>query len=266
MTSNKSGSLLHRLPSDKFVFSLLIASCIGISSLSCEAAPAAKTSNSGSAIAKLKVDLDTTGIAKTTKVEIVPKDPYSKQEEVIDLNGAPTHVRILFDGKQLKYGDNSFNEPHLLIYPMADYVALFPKERQIAFNKRIATLKKIIANKSVKGVKEIPVLPESDGYEFCHDQEKYLAFNQGAGTGVSYVTVYGNGDPPVNESDFFYSFQGLTADGKYYVAFYWPVKATGMPKDLPLAKSQKYLETLPRGKYQPSLDVLDKVVSSITIK
>jgi len=254
------------MTSIKFALAILAATCIGTSPLSCQAAPPAKASNAGSDIAKLKVELDTTGIAKTTKVEIVPKDPYVKEEEVIDLNGSPMHVRILFDGKQLKYGDNSFNEPHLLIYPMADYVALFPKDRKTAFNKRIAVIKKIIATKSTKGVQEIPVLPESDGHEFCHDQEKYLKFNQGAGSGVSYVTVYGNGDPPVNENDFFYSFQGLTADGKYYVAFYWPVKATGMPKDLPLAKSEKYLQTLSRAKYSPSLDVLDKVVSSITIK
>lgn len=253
------------MTSKKSAFAVLVATCIGTSQLASQAAPATTAQNAAPSIAKLQVELDTTGIAKSTKVEILPKDPYAS-DDVISLSGAPMHVRILFDGKKLQYGDNDFRQPHLLIYKLADYAAVFPKDKQTEFNKQIATIRKIIANKSSKGFDEIPVLPQSDGAQFCHLQEKFLTFNNNKGTGVSFVTAYGNGDPPLNEADFTYAFQGITADSKYYVAFYWPVKATGLPKDLPLPKSNQYCQKLARAKYDPSLDSLDRAVSSITLK
>lgn len=263
-------------------FKLLSAAFLSLSittfALSCDAAPPSTSEKTAahssvdadkkiaaqSSIARLHVELDTTGIAKTTQVSIIPKEPYSGEDDDVALSGAPQRVRIIFDGKKLKYADNSFNEPHLTIYPLPEYAAIFPKHKQAEFNKIISTLKKMTAAKSSAGLKNLPILPSSDGYEFLHAQEKYLNFKQG--TGVSYISVYGNGDPPVNESDFFYTFQGMTNDAKYYVAFFWPVKATGLPKDLPLTKSKDYVEKLARGKFSPSLETLDKVVSSIALK
>ncbi len=251
------------MTSNKLALAMLVATCIGtsLSLASAQAKPAA--AGAGNDIAKLQVELDTTGIAKTTKVAIVPKAPYG-EDDTISLSGSPMHVSITFDGKKPKYGDNSFNEPHLLIYPVAQYAAVFPKKKQAEFNKIISDLKKILAAKSSKGFEAMPILPSSDGYEFLHAQEKYLKFN--SGNGVSYISVYGNGDPPVNAADFFYTFQGLSTDGKYYVSFFWPVTATGMPKDLPLAKSKAYVNNLARAKFSPSLETLDKLVSSITLK
>ncbi|CAN5551480.1 hypothetical protein BH10CYA1_BH10CYA1_25080 [soil metagenome] len=254
------------MTSIKFAIALLIGICVATSSLSCDAAPAAQKPGDGSDIAKLKVELDTSGIAKTTKVEIEPKDPYDPKDELLTFNAAPMHVCITFDGKKPKYGDNDFSEPHLLIYPLSQWAPMFPKAKQAAFNKRLDGLKKAIAAKSSKGLDTIPILPESDGAEFLHAQESYLKFNSGAGSGVSFISVYGNGDPPVNESDFFYTFQGLSTDGKYYLSFFWPVKATGLPKDLALAKSKAYVQELARAKFSPSLDALDKVIGSITLK
>jgi hypothetical protein len=212
---------------------------------------------------KLKVELDTTGIAKTTKVEIVPKDAYDPQEDIVQLNGAPMHVRIIFDGQKIE-SENDFNKPHLLVYPLPQYEAMFPTAKKALFNKRINVLKKMVATKSDKGIDELPILPESDGHESLHQQEKYLNFNKG--TGVSFVSVYGNDDPPLNAGDFFYTFQGITTDGKHYVSFFWPVKATGMPANSSQADAKKYLHNLARTKFTPSLTVLDQVVSSITIK
>lgn len=254
------------MTSKKLAFAMLVASCVGTSSLTSNAAPAAKPQAQAQpgAIDKLKVELDTTGIAKTVKVEIAKKEPYEGEEEVIYLNGAPRHIRILFDGKKMQYGDNDFMEPHLLVYPLADYVAMFPKKKQVEFNKRIATLRKILASKSVKGVDEIPILPESDGAEFLHQQIKYLNFKNG--TGISYVSAYGNGDPVLEDKDFFYTYQGITSDGKHYVSFFWPVKATGMKKNLNPTDIKKYVEKLPRANFSPSLDALDNLSSSISIK
>ncbi|MFN8551661.1 MAG: hypothetical protein U0103_09245 [Candidatus Obscuribacterales bacterium] len=253
----------------KLACAVLLATCMGTSLLTNTAslaAPPSKPPSAASSVDKLKVELDATGVAKTVKVEIRAAEKYEPDEEIIYLNGAPKHIYVSFDGKKSKYGDNDFSQPHLLVYPLAEYRAIFPKNKKVEFDKQIAMLRKIIANKSSKGVEEIPVLPESDGAQFCHLQEKYLTFNKNGGTGVSFVTAYGNGDPPLSASDFIYAFQGITADSKYYVSFFWPVKATGLPNGLPIKKSNQYCQKLARDKYSPSLDALDKVVSSINLK
>jgi hypothetical protein len=239
---------------------MLAAVSIGIPSTACQAAP---TSKPPAAISRVKVGLDVTGIAKSMKIEFAPKDPYGQDDDIL-LNGSPAHDVIIFDGKKTKYGDNSFNEPHMLVYSVAEFRALFPKSTQPEFNEIIDNLKKITAAKSVKSVATMPILPGSDGHEILHAQEKLCNFKQGSG--VSFISVYGNGDPPVNATDFFYTYQGLTTDGKYYVSFFWPIKATGLPKNLPLNKSKAYVRKLARAKFSPSLDVLDGVVSSISIQ
>jgi hypothetical protein len=244
------------------VLSTLVAVSIGISSIACQAAHSSKPASTA-AINKVKVDIDVTGIAKTVKVEVAPKDPYGPDAD-ISLGGSPAHDLIIFDGKKTKYGDNSFNEPHMLVYPVAEYRALYPKSKQPEFNERIDNLKKITAAKSARGITTMPILPGSDGNEYLHAKEKIFNFKQGCG--VSFISVYGNGDPPVNEADFFYTYQGLTSDGKYYVSFFWPIKATGLPKNLPLTKSKAYVQKLARTKFSPSLDVLDAVASSISVQ
>lgn len=121
----------------------------------------------------------------------------------------------------------------------------------------------MIATKSDKGIESLPIMPESDAHEVFHQQEKYLKFNQG--NGVAFISSYSNGDPAMNEDDFFYTFQGLTADGKHYVSFFWPVKATGMPANSTESNAQKFVHNLAREKFRPSLDTLDKMVSSISL-
>ena len=50
---------------------------------------------------------------------------------------------------------------------------------------------------------------------------EYLKFENGSG--VRYLTMYGQGFAPINNHDLFYSFQGLTADGRYWVSVIMPV-------------------------------------------
>ncbi len=241
---------------------VLIALSIAVTALASHAAPGSKPTPGGTSPA-IKVDLDAAEIAKSTKLENVGKDPYGPDDD-ISLSGSPAHVVITFDGKKPQYGDNSFNEAHLLVYPVAQYRAIFPKQKQAEFDGIITNLKKITTSKSCKGLAALPILPGSDGHEILHAQEKYVDFKQGSG--VSFISVYGNGDPPVNAADFFYTYQALSKDGKYYISFFWPIKATGLPKDQPLAKSKAFVNKLDRSKFDPSLDTLDKVVASISVQ
>ena len=60
-----------------------------------------------------------------------------------------------------------------------------------------------------------------------HVQVQYLDFK--SGTGVRFLTQFNNGMAPVNNHDLIYTFQGLTSDGKYYIAAVLPVTHPDLP-------------------------------------
>ena len=59
------------------------------------------------------------------------------------------------------------------------------------------------------------MLPILNAAQVFHAQTKYLDFNDGSGVG--FVTYYAQDVSPVTRDQIFYSFQGLTDNGKYYV-------------------------------------------------
>ena len=83
---------------------------------------------------------------------------------------------------------------------------------------------------------------------------------------------------PVLDSMVFYTFQGLSVDGKYYVSASFPV-ATGVfpnePPEGPLFPDPAFLETMkeqvtqlnaqPADRFEPALSTLDALVASIRI-
>jgi hypothetical protein len=93
---------------------------------------------------------------------------------------------------------------------------------------------------------------------------KHLLFKQGKG--IAYVTCYAQDEAPINNGDFFYTYQGITDDQKYYVSLFVPVKAKGFPKDCPAKKAKSVLSGIPASNFTPDLDQIDKVVQSISIK
>jgi hypothetical protein len=87
---------------------------------------------------------------------------------------------------------------------------------------------------------------------------------------------------PINNQQIFYTFQGLTGDGKFYVAAVLPVFLNGLPSDpldtsnLPLEFASDYptyltgianqLNLQAPGDYAPDLDTLDALVQSLEVK
>ncbi|RPI84425.1 MAG: hypothetical protein EHM41_13455 [Chloroflexi bacterium] len=126
----------------------------------------------------------------------------------------------------------------------------------------------------------LPFLPLASDVQQMHTQVKTLEFKNGQG--VRYLTQYGNGMSPINNQQVFYTFQGLTNDGQYYVAAVLPVYLTGLPSyptdtaNLPLEFTSDYpnyvasmvnqLNLLNASDYAPDLGKLDALVMSIEVK
>jgi hypothetical protein len=178
------------------------------------------------------------------------------------MNGEPEHLRVSFDNDKLKdYSPDLQRE--LLVYPLPSYAVLFKGKEKVAFDKMVPELKKAIATKSDKGLKAIPMLPAAEAFEVFHNHVKYLDFNKGSG--VAFLTSYAQDEAPMKNGDFFYSYQGISNDGKYYLSLQYPVKAPKLPTKATPKAGIDYLAKLPDGEFVPSLSEIDKMIKAITI-
>ena len=126
----------------------------------------------------------------------------------------------------------------------------------------------------------LPYLPPYNAAQVLHAQVKYLDF--ATGQGVRFLTQYDQGLVPVNNRQLLYTFQGLTSDGKYYLAAVLPVNLAGLPAaenvtdSLPvdffdnfphyLEDTVEMLDQQAASAYTPDLSQLDAMIQSIEIK
>jgi len=152
----------------------------------------AKTPNAASNIAKLK--LSSTQLAlRNYEVEIVLRGIRSAGRDN-HFNGAPM-LCDHFRRKKTYSCDNDYNEPHLWFIHCQNMLQCFQKV-QVEFNKRIATIKKVIATKSTKGLMKS---------RFCLIRRTWILprsrKNLNSIKLCVRISVYET-DPPVNESIF----------------------------------------------------------------
>lgn len=226
------------------------------------AAVQAKPAASASVLKNVSVSVTPGSLAKSTTIKIVPA-VSNVHDEPPFMNGEPEHFRVQFDNDKLSNYTN-FLERQLVVYPLAQYGKLFKGKEKVEFDKIVWKLQTVNSKKSDAGMKTLPILPAAEAFEVFHSHVKHLLFKQGKG--ISYVTCYMQDDAPINDGDYFYTYQGITDDLKYYVSLFVPVKAKGLPKDSPSKKAKEFLNNLPSSSFTPDLDQIDKMVQSISIK
>jgi hypothetical protein len=185
----------------------------------------------------------------------------------------PGYTRLTLEG-YVSMGKTD-QEPRVVVYPADE----FAKSNQEAGN-RIAALQKLLQDKPANPEGELPFLPLENAKQMMHVKVQYVSF--AGGQGVRYLTQYAQGMMPVNNQALFYTFQGLTEDGKYYVAAILPVSHPSLPASFDavpadqlkvgeayttyLNDAAKALEGQDEASFQPSLADLDALVKSIEVK
>ena len=84
-----------------------------------------------------------------------------------------------------------------------------------AVAQEILTLKTMLSTKPATLDQAVPVFPPYNAEQVLQPQIKYLKFKDGEG--VRFVTFYAQNIAPVTNDGLFYTFQGLSTDGKKYV-------------------------------------------------
>lgn len=209
-------------------------------------------------------------VAQDWKAEVVP----ASSNPDVPWENNPEYIQFSFIGYALS---ETFHEAHIAVYPVKEYGTLSPAVKQ-----EINRLRQLLADRPTTINESIPFLPMWNAAQVMKAQVKYLNFEQGSG--VRFLTQYGQDVSPINNNALFYTFQGLTSDGKYYISAILPVNHPSLPaspeEGIPggnydqftqnyaayLQQIQSTLNTLPAGSFQPDLALLDTLIQSLSIQ
>lgn len=188
--------------------------------------------------------------------------------------GAPEGIRFLFNGQTLPdFFDPT--KPQVYVYPVEGLKALDPSVAE-----GVASLEKTLAEGTVPPADQdifvFPLIPLSQTF---HTQTKLLDFVNGKGVG--FITYYSADVAPLRSQQVFWTFQGITLDGKYYVSLFWNIGSPALPEDRNIsgaeydAFAKEYetylnnivtvLNALPPAAFNPNLSLLENMARSLNV-
>jgi hypothetical protein len=178
----------------------------------------------------------------------------------------PEHLQVSFEDYVL---EGTFHTAQIYVYPTSAFEAV-----NQAAAEQISELRRILLQRPPKVIGEVPFLPLFNAAQVIQTQYEYLAFE--GGSGVRFITQYGQGLGPINNTELFYTFQGLTDHGDYYVAAILPVSHPDLPADasvMPEGDWEGYISDVEQqlnasapSSFQPDLAALDQMIRTLTIK
>lgn len=207
------------------------------------------------------VTLDARQVAAGFTVELRPAVAPERDGPPF-MNGEPAHLRVAFDHDSLGF-DDDYLERKLLILPIAEYRRVLGEPERKAFDAIIATLKERVAKHDASATRQIDILPPAEAAQVFRAQVRYLAFRNGAG--LRLVTRYAQEVTPTTNDDLFYTYQGLSEDGRYYISFTCPVDASGLEVTGDVAATTRFLDNLASRGFQPDLEALDRMIASLEL-
>ena len=183
----------------------------------------------------------------------------------------PEHLELAFNNYVLP---DTFHAPQIHIYPVSGLESGSEPARDI-----VTRLRQFLADRPAEP-EEIPFLPLWNAGQLMQTQVAYLNFQNGSG--VRFLSEYAQYYAPINNTDMFYTFQGLTVDGQYYIAAVLPVSHPTLPPDsseIPggdfdafadnylsyIADIEQQLAAADPASFAPSLALLDGMIQSISV-
>jgi hypothetical protein len=213
------------------------------------------------------VTLDLNGVAQAVTTEVIPavaQDPNGPWWQAM-----PQFTQLSLQGYPVS---GSLMQPQIFVYPV----------QGLAVNEVAAKISQDLAAllESQQPGDNLPYLPLYNAAQVIHPQVKYLDFKNGKG--VRYLTQFDQAPLLISNHELLYTYQGLTSDGKFYVAAVLPVNLPGLPaSEIPtetpgpdyatkfpqyLSDTVAMLEGQPAGSFTPDLSKLDALMQSIEVK
>ena len=190
---------------------------------------------------------------------------------VIDENlwwSVPEHRSFTFNNWILA---DSFLDARFKIYPVADFRDINP-----GVSDRLDGLEEVLANKPIDG-EGAPVGDVFNAGQMYKSNVKYIQFQNGEG--IRFLTQYGQALSPLGRPMMFYTFQGFTDDGLYFISAILPATHPSLPPadqvtmdqafvdnwETYVAETEAMLNAEPDNMFMPPLALLDDMFESMTI-
>lgn len=158
---------------------------------------------------------------------------------------------------------------------VADFAKSYPYLHEAAVK-----LRKLLARRPGRfKFDDINDLPFNNAAGTIQSRLEYLSFKTGAG--VLFLTQYSQDTPPspINNEELTCNFQGLTNDGRYYIAARLAITHPSLPKGIDstdttkldpklkyLKKDEQRLNSFAEDSFNPSLRSLKSLITSISTK
>ena len=203
-------------------------------------------------------------LADSVNGELVPGQGNPNDE----MWSTPDHRMFSFSGWLLA---DVFHVPAIRIYPIAEFQAINSN-----VGEGLVLLSTAIDTQPVDGG-DVFVSDLFNAAQFIRSQVSYIQFQNGQG--VRYLSQYGQAAYPIGWPNLFYTFQGFTNDGLYYISAILPVNHSSLPHPddvlmddafydnfmgYAAAKGLELNEKDP-GSFIPSLLMLDTMIESFLI-
>ena len=182
----------------------------------------------------------------------------------------PAYTKVTLEGYPIS---EHLMQPQLFFYPVDELAKVNEGAGTI-----VTSLQTLL--QSPQEIPNMPFLPLFNAAQVMHAQVQYLDFK--SGQGLRYVTEFDQAFVPINNNELIYTYQGLTSDGKYYVAAVLPVNHPDLPadgtvtgneppeftSDFPayIANTANFLNLQAANTFTPDLTQLDAMMSSLEIK
>jgi hypothetical protein len=144
------------------------------------------------------------------------KIPAADEQTAGPWQAAPAYVRITLQGYALS---DKFFKPQIMIYPAQEYAAV-----STGAATSIQRLDAILQNPATPLTNDVlPRLPFANAEQIIAGAPELISFKNGSGVRV--LTEYAQYFAQINNEELFYHFEGLTADGKFYIVTTLPINA-----------------------------------------
>lgn len=202
--------------------------------------------------------------------------PESRDSDIpMDIFTYPAHTELSLRNYPLSHTQAP---PMILVYPVDRFRELLPN----VVPRHVSDLERFISDGALSG-RALPFLPPQPLAQAFFSQVAVLSFN--GGHGVRYITQYNEYDNVITNRTVFYTFQGLTADGGFWVTVILPISnpillATDYipwPPEGYTAESwdenydayiegvKKALDAQAPGSFSPTIDILDDLAQSLRV-
>lgn len=171
---------------------------------------------------------------------------------------------------------NHFHKPQIYVIPIQKMIEDGQHGGTVAIN-----LQALLAdpNFDLRQEGNLPFLPPFNAAQVFHVLEKRLDSDHNSG--IRFLTLFSQGIVGVTNYEIFYTYQGISADGRYYIAAVLPVKSSLLSDtllsnedlDKIVDEYQDYIEGMTDliraengGVVTPSLESLDAMMVSLVIQ